>query len=60
MTMVVRLPRSLDGDKVLGYRLAAGTSSHGAQGIGHWALGIGHRFPMRHAPCPIPISFLSW
>ena len=47
MTMVVRLPRSLDGDKVLGERLAAGTSSHGAQGMGHGAWGI-------YAQCPMP------
>ncbi len=67
MTMVVRLPRSPDGDKVLGDQLAAGTASHGAQGtghralgIGHWALGIDSPCAMPHAPCPIPISFLSW
>ena len=58
MTMVVRLPRSLDGDKVLGERIKPGkpVMGHRAQGTGHWALGIGHRFPMRHAPCAMPYS----
>ncbi len=39
MTMVVRLPRSLDGDEVLGYRLKSGkpVMGHRVLGIGHWA-----------------------